>query len=453
MTKSPTREAVSPLVGLWIRLDQPELGDAIALLRKYFGLTRSELLRRMGALSPERDLGVDESLIYRWERGEKGKPRTLPGTHYRALLGRVCDNEVGSLSEIARREFLGKLAAIGGPSMFFSFTGMEVLIGSTHWTASPNAIEQAVVALSTGNAFDMTADHVGQITALYEYLRNRIPGRQLINPVRTHIEFIAQHLRESSLTADSRSALVSALGEASVLAGVLSFWDLHDEGGARSHFQKANDAAREAGDHALWVFSLGFAAELETYIEQPQRALPLNRAAQGGAANVASPHMRSWLASAEAQALARAGSDDVAMHRALENAHKEMARTKSGEPGERWIRFFDPARLEAYEGATLAKAGQGRSALRVLRQAAIDTSPSLKSYHAEIGADTAEALAHEGEIDESCQYLAKAFNLANSLNYRDGLRRVLNVRQQLDQWNNTAAVKDLDERLRFGWVR
>jgi tetratricopeptide (TPR) repeat protein len=451
MTKSPTREAISPLVGLWIRLDQPELGEAIALLRKYFGLTRSELLRRMWDLSPEQDLGVDESLIYRWERGEKGKSRTLPGTRYRALLGRVCDNEVGGLSQSSRREFLGKLAAVGGPSMFFSFTGMEFLMGSTHWTASPQALEQVVGALSNGNAFDMTADHVGQITALYEYLRRRIPGAQLIGAVRGHVDFIAQYLRENSLTASSRAELVSALGQASVLAGILSFWDMQDEPAGRHFFEAAGTAAREANDNSLAAYALGFTAELESYLQHSARAIELSRAAQEAAHSLNSPRIRGWLSAVEA--LASAPTDRASVLRTLERARNDMASTKPSDPDPHWIKMFDPTRLESYAGDILLKSGHAPLALVALQQADAGTDPALKRDRAEIAADTAWAFAQTGEVEESCRHLATSFDLASSLKYRDGFRRVLNVRQQLNQWNDGPAVKELDERLRFGWAR
>jgi hypothetical protein len=421
---------MSPLVRFWFRLSQPELGDAIALLRERFGLSRERLIQRMWDISQDEDLGVDEVLIYRWERGDKKGHRNRPGPRYRELLGRVCEREAESLNVVARHEFVKELAALDLP-----------------WIGSG-----AAESYSLSNAASpLSAADVSPITARFQYLRNRISGANLIGPVRAHIDFIAGHLRERSLTAGSRAGLVSGLGEASVLAGVLSYWDLDDERAARQYLHTAVTAAREAQDQALGAFVMGFTAELETYIQQPVRAIELNRAAQRIAVKITSPRMRSWLAASEAQACAHAEIEDSYIFRVLERAREEMARTES-DPYPQWMMFFDPARLAGYEGASLVKAGHPHRALETLRQAATNTDGALKNYHAYIAADMAWGFAQQGELEESCHHLATAFDLANALNYRDGLRRVLNVRQQLDQWNDTPAVRQLDEQLKFGWV-
>jgi hypothetical protein len=450
MTNAHTREPISPLVELWIGLEQPKLGDAISLLRHHFGLTRTGLIQRIWDLSREQDLGVDESLVYRWERGEKGKARSRPGPRYRMLLGRVCECEVETLSESSRREFLGKLAAIGGPSMLFGLTGTEFLIGSAHWAASPQALERAATVLSDGVGNGLTVAEVSQITGLYESLRNRIPGSQLIGAVRAQTEFIAQHLNESPLPGRARAAMVSALGEVSVLAGVLSFWAMRDEAAARHHFEAAGTAAREVGNHALGSYSLGFTAEMESDLQHPAKALELNKAAQEIAARNAPPRVRSWLAAGEARANARPGDNTVLP--VLQRARDEMAKVRIGDEEPQWIKFFDQASLERYEGEALVKAGHASPALRSLKQASAQTNPALKKYHAYIAVDTAWGLVQTRELDESCVHLAKAFDLASSLKHRDGLQRVLNVRRQMEQWNDSPAVKELDARLRSGWM-
>jgi tetratricopeptide (TPR) repeat protein len=446
-----SRGPISPLVELWIGLEQPKLGDAISLVRQHFGLTRTSLIQQMWDLSGERDLGVDESLVYRWERGEKGKARSRPGPRYRMLLGRVCEREVESLSESSRREFLGKLAAVGGPSMLLGVTGTEFLIGSAHWSASPQALGRAAAILSGNAAGGITAAEVGHITGCYAALRNRIPGTQLIGAVRAHVELIAQHLRESSMATSLRAELVSALGEASVLAGVLSCWDIRDESGARHHFETAGAAAREAGDRVPGIFALGFTAELEMY-QQPARAIELNQVAQEMAAHLSSPRVRSWLATNQARASAYAGARHDEVLRPLDRAREEMAQVKPDSGDSRLIQFFNPASLARYEGETLMRAGQAGLAIQSLRQAAANTEPSLKSYHAEIAAEMASALAQQGEVEESCKQLGRAFDLATSVNYRYGMGRVLQVRRDLEQWNDTQVVKQLDERLRIGWA-
>jgi hypothetical protein len=105
------------LVAFWARMEQPEIGDAIALLREHSGLTRGDLVQTMWDLSDEKAVGVDTSLVYRWEKGEKGRPRPRPGSRYRRLLGLVCEHEVRKMNAISRREFMQRLVALAGPPL------------------------------------------------------------------------------------------------------------------------------------------------------------------------------------------------------------------------------------------------------------------------------------------------------------------------------------------------
>ncbi len=105
-TASP--DVASALVAFWHHLDQPELGDAISLLRQQFNLSRGQLIERMWKHADGGDLGVDESLVYRWERGERARPRPRPSSQYRILLGRVCECKVQKMSPIAQRARHGK---------------------------------------------------------------------------------------------------------------------------------------------------------------------------------------------------------------------------------------------------------------------------------------------------------------------------------------------------------
>jgi hypothetical protein len=446
-----SRGAASMVVAFWSRLDQPEVGDAILLLRDHFKLTRGQLIQRMWNLSEGGDLGVDDSLVYRWEKGEKGRPRARPGTRYRVLLGRVCEREVANLSPIARREFLQRLVALVGPPLLLD-QPLSQSSGAGHWAPTQRTVGLGKVELSHGPApLGLTAADVSELTGHYERLRRRVAGAHLIGPVRAHVDFVVRYLRDSSLTADVRPALVSALGEAAVLAGRLAFWDLHDEADARRYFSMAGAAAREAEDRALGAYALAFTAELSTYVRQPEQAVELSRSAQELAIGAASPRVRSWLAAVEAEAAAHIDDADACV-RALARARDAMAHAAAGDPDPQWIEFFDSSRLAGYEGACLVRAGQAQPALLVLAQAEATTDLSLKRYHAEIAADRAWALAQQGEIDESCRVLEAAFDSANAVGYRDGVRRVLHVRHQMDTSRDVPAVRALDERIRLGWV-
>src|SRR5438309_1370211 len=84
----------SPMAHFWFGLDQPSIGEAILLVRETFGLTRGQLIDRMSHLSGGTDLGPDESVVFRWERGRAGRNRSRPSYRRRFLLSKVCEEAI-----------------------------------------------------------------------------------------------------------------------------------------------------------------------------------------------------------------------------------------------------------------------------------------------------------------------------------------------------------------------
>src|SRR5262245_53055567 len=53
--------------------------------------------------------------------------------------------------------------------------------------------------------------------------------------------------------------------------------------------------------------------------------------------------------------------------------------------------------------------------------------------------------AVEGEVDEACRLGSEALSLAVSMAVQSNLQDVVTLRQLLEQWRDTRAVRDLDE--------
>jgi hypothetical protein len=107
MTETLLHEIASRIVRFWQHAPQPELGRAVGLLRQQFD-SRRILIDRMAEVSGE-VVGADGSLAYRWERGD-----VCPTPRYRRILAQVCIAQLTVMDQESRREFLRKLAAIGG---------------------------------------------------------------------------------------------------------------------------------------------------------------------------------------------------------------------------------------------------------------------------------------------------------------------------------------------------
>ena len=107
MTDDDRRELAAQVREFWMRMPQPELGQAIKLLRAQFDTKRS-FLDHLQEASGE-DVGAGDSLVFRWERGE-----VTPGGRYRQMFDRLCKAQLEVMSTKTRREFLRQLALLSG---------------------------------------------------------------------------------------------------------------------------------------------------------------------------------------------------------------------------------------------------------------------------------------------------------------------------------------------------
>jgi tetratricopeptide (TPR) repeat protein len=409
----------------------------------------------LGRALPE-PRGLDANYVSRWERG------TVPHPYHAYLLCLAFQSspaklglpasELGLATEVSaygtlgseqsatnRREF-GK-AFIGSVAAGVGLTDWELLTdisgAAPPWSLPALAGNGRQLELEIGSV-----EHVAAVTFHLEQLRRRAPGDYLLRLVASHIDFMRSHL--ATTPAKSRR-LLSAMGEAAVLAGRLSFWDVRDSAGAARYFELARRAAEEADDRVLGAYALAFIGEFTTYLGRPRESLGYIEAARSSR-DVLPPRVNSWVAAVEAEARAFM-AEGHGTRTALDQAHAAMdlATARDEEPA--WIDFFDEGRLGGYEGVCLVRLGDASNAVDVLQKATGATNPSFTKYRSEIASDLAWARVQQGQIEESCRLLALTFELANPVGYKEGLHRLAHVRQQLQPYRDTAAVRELDELL------
>jgi len=425
------------------------------------GWTQNDVVERMHRAALSRALpepkGLDANYVSRWERGIVPHPyhayllciafETSPASLGlpAAELGLAAETSAyGTLraEQIAtnRRQF-GK-AILGSVATGIGLTGFEPITETP--AVVPFALSAAMPGVD-GRWVELEAaslEHVTAVTFHLEQLRRRAPGDYLLRLVASHLSFIRSHLSGAN---GNSGSVISAMGEAAVLAGRLSFWDLRDSSSTARYFQLASQAASESANQALGAYVLAFTAEFMTYMGRPGEAIDYVGAAFRSRDALA-PRVNAWIASVEAEAYAHLGQADSS-RASLERAHQAMDRAAPADHEPAWIDFFDEARLAGYEGACLVRLDDAGGALAVLDRASGITDRSFTKYHSEIAADMAWAHAQQGSVDESCRQLALAFQFANPVGYRDGLRRISHVRQQLQPHRDAAAVRELDELL------
>jgi transcriptional regulator with XRE-family HTH domain/tetratricopeptide (TPR) repeat protein len=426
------------------------------------GWTQNDIVERMHRAALSRELpepkGLDANYVSRWERG------IVPHPYHAYLLCLAFESSPASLGLPAAE--LGLAAETGaygtlraeqiatnrrqfGKAILGSVVTGIGLTGSEPITETPAVASFALSAAMPGadsRSVELEAasvEHVAAVTFHLEQLRRRAPGDYLLRLVASHLSFIRSHL--SSANGNTSGSVISAMGEAAVLAGRLSFWDIRDSSSTARYFQLASQAATEAANQALGAYVLAFTAEFMTYMGRPKEAIDYVGAAHRSRDALA-PRVNAWVASVEAEAYAHLGQADSS-RASLERAHHAMDRAGPADHEPAWIDFFDEARLAGYEGACLVRLEDAPGALAVLDRATRITDRSFTKYHSEIAADMAWAHAQQGSVDESCRQLALAFQFANPVGYRDGLRRISHVRQRLQPHRDATAVRELDELL------
>ncbi|TMC04974.1 MAG: DUF4062 domain-containing protein [Chloroflexi bacterium] len=196
---------VAWLSDLWDRLDQPQIGDAISLLRQHADLTRAQLIERMCQVSEEQNPGLDMSLVYRWEKGEKGRPGPRPRPRYRRLLALVCEHELRLMSEPHRSELLRRLRAL---------TASPVVAGPTVLDSGRRAF--------VGSPDGPLLDGMAALTRSYVLLHNTVAPLAVRTAIARHFEDLAaltlkSHAPSSSATIRSLAAQTAILGRVGVV--------------------------------------------------------------------------------------------------------------------------------------------------------------------------------------------------------------------------------------------
>lgn len=409
-------------------------------------------LHRLAGSMGEPELGVDATMVSRWERGtRRPRPRyirllcrlfELPAEQ----LGMVEDADVAQMrkhtpdaledDDLERRDFIQKVAALLGATSV-PLPRLEQL-GREPWERLSRALHRP------GSIDSETLDHLERITVSLESLGpTHVSSRDLIGPVTSHLDAIAL-LLQGSLPATLRPRLCSLAAETAGFAGWLH-WNMDDPVGAAGYFATALDAAEEGDDRALRAYLAGCAACQPPYRETPRRRVQV---LQGLAWAEATPSSRVWLAAKEADGHALLGDVDGCL-RALERAERAMEAV-AGEDSSRRPRFsnIQPRWLRGERGASLAKLGRTEEARAILEPLMVELGPTHERDRLWLGTALASSHVQDGEPEEACRVASTVLERAARMRLDPVLRIVQGLSRELDAYGSNAAVQDLGERVR-----
>ncbi|TDC64878.1 helix-turn-helix domain-containing protein [Streptomyces hainanensis] len=285
---------------------------------------------------------------------------------------------------------------------------------------------------------------VRMATTAYRRLDGVTPARQLIEPVRAHLQLV-QNLAQGEEDDRQRARLAAAGSEAASLAGWLS-WDMGDLGSARTWYGTSITAARRAGDHLLTAYQIGSMAQLEAHTGNGAQALALVTTARR---QLDSPMAvaDAWLLTIEALAHAAIGAA-AAADRAL-NAAGDATDHLADEapPPWPWVFPFNQAKV----AAARLSCGVRLGLTEWISTAQDATDPVLTSGHEKQRALLLLDIAHghlaAGRLDGAFAMARTA--LETGLRYRSGrtVERARTLRRAYKSRTPPRVVREFDELL------
>jgi transcriptional regulator with XRE-family HTH domain len=406
------------------------------------GWTLDGVAQRLDALAPtvgKKRLGVNGTMVGRWERGER-QPRGI----YRGLLALLYDTTTEALGlyqpatservleEMQRRAFLQHAGAAAG----FAVTSVAV----EPWERLSAALRQP------GRLDREIVSELEHVTVTLEGLESQVSPKALLGPVVGHLDTVASLLKGSPRPS-LRQQLCSIAGETAGLAGWLT-WDLEDRKAAGAYFRTGIQAAQEADDRALGAYLVGSSCVQPAYRERPPARLRrLQGHTHGFARADATPSTQAWLVTLEAEAHALMG-DERATLRAMEEAEAIMGRLADEDASRRpRVAFFNRAYLTGERGVALARLDKPEDAQDVLASALASLDPEAMKTRPRLLTALATAHVRQGNIEEACQLGTDALGLATQQEVGPNLQDVRKLRVELEPWRESGPVRSLDERL------
>ncbi len=323
--------------------------------------------------------------------------------------------------------------------------GLALVTASAEYTPW----ERLSLALKKPTSVDATLlTELQAITQSQWQLRANYSSHPLLRSVTSHLDSVTELLHHSH-PEPIHKQLCSLAGEIAQLAGQIAF-EMNEHSTADAYYTVSLEAAREAKNASLYASALGRKSFVSIHNGQPEEALQLLHKAQQLMNLSEAGRTYAWLSAIEAETYAHMqGSPQhtLACQRALE--HSETAIHQAIPHDDPCWTGFDYSRLAGYKGACFNRLHQPKDAISALNEALATIAPSATRRRSRLFTDLAIAYALQGEVEEGCQFAHQALELARQTNSAMALQRIHTFRAHVEQWKNTQAVQDLDQKLLF----
>ncbi len=344
-----------------------------------------------------------------------------------ALLGHVGQRLLAKILEPQR-------------SLIVDRRAMLKLLGATSAAASLELLKGNPAVVSPPLRLEPTTLNVLESLALrYQQMYHSTPPAELMIPVTAHLE-VADELAKG-VRGSEQGRLLRNLSQVALLAGRLSFFDLHDSMAARGYYGIAMDSSREASDPQLSAATLGHMSFIPAANGGFSAAIDLLEGAGKHAAKTTV--LPSWLGAVESEIRAKAG-DTHASLLAIDRAERALVAAREVPT---WMDYYDTNRLKGFKGFAYLAAGKPEEARNVLNDALSMLDGVAVKQRAVFLADLATTYVHDGEVDKGCEVAGEAAVTLSKAGYATSAERLRDFRELVRPWQDRASVKELDERL------
>lgn len=429
------------LVTLWdirersgtVSVDGRMDGEILREWRRSRGWDVPEMARMLRRANPDGHVPARDSLVrmvYRWEREGLAKER------YKLLYARALGIDPDVLAggppgeavpdhadEPTRHDFLRAGAALSLLDMLGGYAGRPAL--------GPGVRVDGEMAAGLDN-----------IVLGYRQVYRSAGAASLLAPVCDTLGLLTEL---ASSAGSYRDRIVSLIGQAASLAGVILMLDQGDPAAASRYLAVAVRAARQAGDIELLAVTFGCQAFRAAYGGDTASGVEYAEEASALAAAVgAHPLTRGWTAAVASEMYATAG-DEKACMRALDAA---AAQLEAPVPDLPWkgIGAFSAAKLAAYRGGDLMRLRRYAQAQAELHRALAELDQAHAKHRCTAHVDLSAAFMLAGDIPEGIHHAAAALDIITVTRHADSLRRVTGL-YEIAKPARTSAVRGLRSRL------
>lgn len=238
--------------------------------------------------------------------------------------------------------------------------------------------------------------------------------------------------------------LVSLIGQAGSLAGVILMLDQGDFATAQRYLAIAARAAQQVADNELLAVAFGCRAFHSAYGGNPAGGVAFAAEALGVAARGIHPLSHGWVAAVASEMHATAG-DEASCMRALETAETQLSLPSPAQPW-KGIGAFSAAKLSAYRGGDLMRLTRYRDARTHLRDALTQLDPVYAKHRCTAYIDLSWAYVLDGKPDEGVRHAMDALDIVASTRHADSIRRVESLHETIRQ-TGTLSARDLGSKL------